>query len=327
MKVRLEDGGSKLLLKGEVQTDTGAGEYPDIYRQFGDLIDKRRSLRRRRPAAACCRLSARSEAAARLSRFKCNGDATELSVPAVVRRMTDLMLDELDRLDQAFAGNRLLSTFAAEARGLIEPASTVVDLELDSLVLRRGEDVEVSLFPFGSTMISMSVELSDGRSVEVASIGREGAVGGIISCGHAPAFSTRRRAGRRPGSASAHPGPRRGQAAIDLRCEHFLPILRLSALPGDAVGRLQCVPFDRATRRALAAARPGPRRRQDRADPGSVRRAAWCPADVGQRGDPVVAGGRARRKQPRGRSSHRPRGPQALFLRMLPGDSKTISAR
>ena len=104
--------------------------------------------------------------------------------------MTDLMLDELDRLDQAFTGNRLLSTFAAEARGLIEPASTVVDLELESHVLRRGQDVEVSLFPFGSTMISMSVELSDGRSVEVASIGREGAVGGIISCGHAPAFSS-----------------------------------------------------------------------------------------------------------------------------------------
>ena len=31
---------------------------------------------------------------------------------------------------------------------------------------------------------------ADGRpSVEVASIGREGAVGGIVSCGHAPAFS------------------------------------------------------------------------------------------------------------------------------------------
>src|SRR5207237_3423967 len=29
-----------------------------------------------------------------------------------------------------------------------------------------------------------------GRSVEVASIGREGAIGGIISCGHAPAFSS-----------------------------------------------------------------------------------------------------------------------------------------
>jgi DNA-binding transcriptional regulator YhcF (GntR family) len=38
-------------------------------------------------------------------------------------------------------------------------------------------------------MISMTVELSGGRAVEVASIGREGAVGGIISCGQAPAFT------------------------------------------------------------------------------------------------------------------------------------------
>jgi D-galactose 1-dehydrogenase len=42
--VRLEDGGSKLLLGGQVQTDSGAGEYPDIYRTFVDLIDNRRSL-------------------------------------------------------------------------------------------------------------------------------------------------------------------------------------------------------------------------------------------------------------------------------------------
>ena len=35
----------------------------------------------------------------------------------------------------------------------------------------------------------MVVDLDDGRSVEVASIGREGAVGGIVSCGHSPAFS------------------------------------------------------------------------------------------------------------------------------------------
>ena len=38
-------------------------------------------------------------------------------------------------------------------------------------------------------MISLVVDLDDGRSVEVASIGREGAVGGIVSCGHAPAFT------------------------------------------------------------------------------------------------------------------------------------------
>jgi CRP-like cAMP-binding protein len=38
-------------------------------------------------------------------------------------------------------------------------------------------------------MVSMTVDLSGGRSAEVASVGREGAVGGIVSCGHAPAFS------------------------------------------------------------------------------------------------------------------------------------------
>ena len=42
--VRLEEGGAKLLLNGESSTDSGPGEYPDIYRRFIDLIDERRSL-------------------------------------------------------------------------------------------------------------------------------------------------------------------------------------------------------------------------------------------------------------------------------------------
>lgn len=96
---------------------------------------------------------------------------------------------ELDALDSAFAGNRLLATFAREARALLEPNGTIVELHPGEEVLLRGRLVEHSLFPFGSTMVSMVVELSDGRSIEVASIGREGAVGGIVSCGHAPAFS------------------------------------------------------------------------------------------------------------------------------------------
>ena len=45
------------------------------------------------------------------------------------------------------------------------------------LVLTRGEQVLSSLFPLGETMISMAVELRGGRTVEVASVGREGAVG------------------------------------------------------------------------------------------------------------------------------------------------------
>ena len=42
-RVRLEDGGSTLLINGEKTTDDGPGEYPDIYRQFADLIDDRSS--------------------------------------------------------------------------------------------------------------------------------------------------------------------------------------------------------------------------------------------------------------------------------------------
>lgn len=43
-EVRLENGGSRLVLNGSAQEDAGAGEYPDIYRQFAQLIDERRSL-------------------------------------------------------------------------------------------------------------------------------------------------------------------------------------------------------------------------------------------------------------------------------------------
>lgn len=100
--------------------------------------------------------------------------------------------DELSRLDAAFAGNRLLTTFPVEARALLEPFGEIVELSLGESVQTRGANVEGTLFPFGSTMVSLAVSLPDGRSVEAASIGREGAVGGIVSCGHAPAFGDAR---------------------------------------------------------------------------------------------------------------------------------------
>jgi CRP-like cAMP-binding protein len=108
------------------------------------------------------------------------------------RDVPETITDELNRADEAFAGNRLLSTFSREARALIEPYGERVELESEEVVLRSGDQVSASLFPVGPTMISMTVALSGGRSAEVASIGREGAVGGIVSCGHAPAFSLAR---------------------------------------------------------------------------------------------------------------------------------------
>lgn len=102
--------------------------------------------------------------------------------------MTDTV-DELGRLDRAFAGNLLLATFPADVRGFFDSHSDIIDFALGEHIQSRGKDVEWSYFPFETTMISLVVQLDDGRSVQVASIGREGAVGGIVSCGHAPAFA------------------------------------------------------------------------------------------------------------------------------------------
>ncbi len=52
--------------------------------------------------------------------------------------MAETTTDELDQLDQAFAGNLLLATFSPEIRAVLEPFGEVVELELVNLILRRG---------------------------------------------------------------------------------------------------------------------------------------------------------------------------------------------
>ena len=103
--------------------------------------------------------------------------------------MHQMTTDKVDWVDTAFAANRLLATCDRDSRDLLERHAQHLDLAVGDTVLRPGEHVASSVFPFGSTMISMLVEIGGDRSVEVASIGREGAVGGIISCGHAPAYA------------------------------------------------------------------------------------------------------------------------------------------
>jgi CRP-like cAMP-binding protein len=104
----------------------------------------------------------------------------------------DLPVDSLSRLSAvgaAFAGNRLLASLSEEERALVIPHLEMVDLEAGDVVLHAGEQVEWSLFPFDGLIVSLQIALAGSRSVEVASIGKEGAVGGIVSCGSAPAFA------------------------------------------------------------------------------------------------------------------------------------------
>ncbi len=97
--------------------------------------------------------------------------------------------DERGAIETAFVENRLLATFPMTMRPALRDEIEIVQLVAGDSVLQRGVDVISSLFPFGMTMVSLMVDLDDGRSVEVASIGREGAVGGIVSCGYSPAFT------------------------------------------------------------------------------------------------------------------------------------------
>jgi predicted dehydrogenase len=59
--VKLTEGGSRLFIDGEERTVSGLGEYPDIYREFVDLIDARRTLVDDRPLrlVADCLLAAK----------------------------------------------------------------------------------------------------------------------------------------------------------------------------------------------------------------------------------------------------------------------------
>jgi len=102
---------------------------------------------------------------------------------------TELPRGVIGATERAFIDNRLLATFPMDLRQRLRDSIETIHLESGDIVLRRGIDVDTSVFPFGPTMISMVVDLDDGRSIEVASIGKEGAVGGIVSCGHSPAFT------------------------------------------------------------------------------------------------------------------------------------------
>jgi len=163
--------------------------------------------------------------------------------------------DELERIDQAFAGNRLLSLLSSAERGLIEPFGSMVALETGELVSNRGDEVTAALFPVGPTLISLAVEVDSGRTIEVGLIGSRGAVGGIVSCGQAPAFA--RATILVGGPAFRLPMPaledakRRSPQVADLLCR-FADFLLAQAMQSVACNAFHAIP-ERAARWLLHA--------------------------------------------------------------------------
>jgi CRP-like cAMP-binding protein len=74
-------------------------------------------------------------------------------------------------------------------RALLEPNLEPVELRRGNVLFESGEDVNTTYFPMAGSMIALVLAMQDDRVIEVATIGQEGAVGGIVSAGHKPAFA------------------------------------------------------------------------------------------------------------------------------------------
>lgn len=70
----------------------------------------------------------------------------------------------------------------------ISPYLDLTMRQAGELLYRSGANVETVYFPCGPSLVSFMVVNSDGREVETILVGREGAVGGIVSCGNLPAY-------------------------------------------------------------------------------------------------------------------------------------------
>lgn len=92
-------------------------------------------------------------------------------------------------LDTARPHNDLLRGLSETDYGHISPHLEIVSVDAGQVLYNPGDDVNTVFFPCEGSAICFVVAIEDGREVDVALIGREGAAGGIVSHGRLPAFS------------------------------------------------------------------------------------------------------------------------------------------
>ncbi|MGB3042274.1 MAG: Crp/Fnr family transcriptional regulator [Xanthobacteraceae bacterium] len=86
-------------------------------------------------------------------------------------------------------GNNLLRALRVDDWAILQPMLEEWSAPTGTTLHDPGDTVRHAYFPRGSSLISYLVVLGDGRAIETALIGREGAVGGIVSQGRLPAYS------------------------------------------------------------------------------------------------------------------------------------------
>src|ERR1700716_4502605 len=85
--------------------------------------------------------------------------------------------------------NNLLRRLSAGDFGLSAPHLASEVAKANDLLYNPGDDGEIVHFPCGPSLVSYIVPNEDGRDVETILVGREGAVGGIVSEGYLPAYT------------------------------------------------------------------------------------------------------------------------------------------
>jgi hypothetical protein len=85
--------------------------------------------------------------------------------------------------------NNLLRRLNASDFALIGPHLVLEEAAANDLLYNPGDDVEIVHFPCGPGLATYLVSNEDGRDVETILVGREGAVGGIVSQGYLPAYT------------------------------------------------------------------------------------------------------------------------------------------
>lgn len=86
----------------------------------------------------------------------------------------------------SFENNQLLKALSDADRDLVVPHLEAATVRRGEILFEAGSEVQVITFPCDRAVVSLLITMQDGRRAETATIGREGAVGGIVSNGRIP---------------------------------------------------------------------------------------------------------------------------------------------
>jgi len=89
----------------------------------------------------------------------------------------------------ALTDNNLIAAMHRDDRDLLQKLAEIIQVKTGKVLYDPGDLVTATYFPLGSTVASFLVPMDSGSVVETGMVGREGAIGGIVSQGRLHAYA------------------------------------------------------------------------------------------------------------------------------------------